>query len=117
MSSPSYPYVVVRYMATVYGHFPVRFVDPQEVPPDLAQYTNAFVITCPVPFVDGQLTVQARQALLDAVQQACQKSCHRMCAVFSESDCVYCEPDGPATTSSEPPSGGVRCLRFPVKFQ
>ena len=116
MSAPSYPYVVVRYMATVYGHFPVRFVDPQALPTNVDQ-DNAFVIACPLPFVDGQLTAQAREAVLKAAQQACRTSRHRMCAVFGESDCVYCEPDGSANTSIEPPSGGIQCLRFPLQFR
>jgi hypothetical protein len=112
-----YPYVAVRYMATVYGHFPVRFVDPQDSRVDADEATEAFVVACPLPFVDGRLTAQAREALLDVVQQASKRSRHRLCVVFSESDCVYCEPDGSAKTSSDPPSGGIRCVRFPVALK
>lgn len=111
----TYPQVVVRYMATVYSYCPVRFVAPQEVRPDLEQDTDAFVIACPIPFVDGQLTAQARHALIDAVQEACRQSRHRMCAVFGESDCVYCESDGASEESVEPPSGGIQSIRFPLQ--
>lgn len=110
-----YPYVVVRYMATVYGHFPVRFVeDEAAVPPE---FTDAFVIPCRDPFVDGRLTIQAREALLDAVRFAIQKTGHRMNAVFGERDCAYCEFDGSVNGSFNPPSGGIQCLRFPVRFR
>lgn len=112
-----YPYVVVRYMAAVYGQFPVRFAEPQEVDPDPKERREAFVIAWPMPFVDGHLTAQARQALIDAVQQASRQSRHQMCAVFGELDCVYCEPDGTAKPSDEPPAGGIRCLQFPISLQ
>ena len=106
-----YPHVVVRYMATVYGNFPVKFVDSEE-------FDDAFVVICPKPYtVEEQLTPEAKQALLDVVQEASKKSRHRMCAVFAKDDCVYVEPEGTAKPSAEPPSGGIRCIRFPIRLK
>lgn len=113
-----YPYVVVRYMATVYGQFPVKFVGGEPTNLDSKEFENAVVVGCPQPYrVDERLTPEARNALLDLVRDACQKSGHRMGVVFGAKDCVYLEPDGVAKHSDKPPSGGIQCLRFPIQFR
>lgn len=112
-----YPYVVVRYMATVYGRFPVRFTDPQETEGDSTADRNAFVVACALPFVDDRLTAQAREFCISVVQLAVRQSRYRMCVVFGKSDCVYCEPDGSSKESVEPPSGGIKGIRFPLRFR
>ena len=108
-----YPYVIVRFMATVYTSYRVEFVESDQFQP--AESDRAFVVVCNNPYVDGQLTPEATEALLVAVQHASRQSGHRMCAVFGKNDCVYIEPEGPEKPSSQPPSGGAQCLRFPVK--
>lgn len=112
-----YPYVAVRYMAAVYGRFPFRFSDPQETEGDPAADRDAFVVACALPFVDDRLTAQARELCIEAVQLAVRQSRHRMCVVFGKSDCVYCEPGGSSTESAEPPSGGIKNIRFPLRFR
>lgn len=113
-----YPYVVVRYMATVCGQFPVRFVGSEPTNLDSKAFENAVVVGCPQPYaVDESLTPEARNALLGVVRYACQQSGHRMCVVFGEQDCVYLEPEGVAKHSNKPPSGGIQWLRFPIQFR
>ena len=118
-SERMYPYVVVRYMATVYGQFPVRFVESEQANPNKAdEGESAFAVVCPKPYtVEEQLTPEARQALTDAVQSASRKSGHRLCVVFAKDDCVYVEPEGAAEQSVDPPSGGIQCLQFPIRLK
>ena len=113
-----YPHVVIRWMATVYGNFPVKFVDTEQANLDSQEFDDAFVVVCPQPFTtDEQLTPQARKALTDVVQYASRKSGHRACVVFAKDDCVYVEPESAAKPSAEPPSGGIQCLRFPIRLK
>jgi len=112
-----YPHVVVRYLAAVYAQFGVKFVESVEAS-KLDKVEDAFVVVCPQPYtMDEQLTPEARQALIDVVQAASQQSGHRLCAVFGKGDCVYVEPGGTARQSAEPPSGGIQCLRFPIRLK
>jgi len=110
-----YPYLIVRYMPAVYGQFSIRFVDPQETGDN--SLPNALVIACALPFVDDHLTAEARELCIHAAQLTARQSRFRVCVVFGKSDCVYCEPDGSCKESSEPPSGGVRYIRFPLPFK
>ena len=113
-----YPHIVVRYMATVYGNFSVKFVDTEQANLDSQEFDDAFVVVCPKPYTtDEQLTPQARKALTDVVQYASRKSGRRACAVFAKDDCVYVEPESAAKPSAEPPSGGIQCLRFPIRLK
>ena len=112
-----YPHIVIRYMAAVYSKFPVRFVESEQANPKAEEVDDAFVVVCPQPYTVGEtLTPEARQALIDIVQRASQKSGHRACVVFAKDDCVYVEPEGTAKPSAEPPSGGIQCLRFPIRL-
>ena len=114
----AYPHVVVRYMATVYAQFGVKFVESGEEASKLDTVEDAFVVVYPRPYtVDEQLTPEARKALVEVVQCASQKTNHRMCVVFGEQDCVFVEPNGTAKTSIEPPSGRIQCLRFPIRLR
>lgn len=109
-----YPYVMVRYAAATYGRHQVRFVEDyrQSVP----DQDRVFVVFCPKPFSEGRLTPDAGRALIEMVQEASRSSLFRMCAVLGENSCVYCEPDGKAKGSFEPPSGGIPGMKFPVRF-
>ena len=113
-----YPYVVVRYLATVYGRFPVKFVGSEPTTLDSKACENAVVVGCPQPYtVDERLTPEARNALTGVARYACQQSGHRMCVVFGKKDCVYLEPEGVAKHSDKPPSGGIQWLRFPIRLK
>ena len=113
-----YPHVVVRYMATVYAQFGVKFVESGEEASKLDEVKDAFVVVYPQPYtMDEQLTPEARQALIDVVQYASQKSGHRLCAVFGKQDCVYLEPKGTSKPSAESPSGGIQCIQFPIRLK
>ena len=110
-----YPYVVFRYMATVYGDFRVEFVINDQYQPK--ETTRAFVVVCDQPYLNGKLTVEAEKALVDAVQANSRQRGLRICVVFSKTRCVYVEPKGAVKVSVEPPSGGVRCIRFPIQSE
>ena len=113
-----YPCVGVSYAVAVYGQFNVRFVESEQTNLKAEEVDDAFVVVCPKPFtVDERLTLEARQALINVVQYASKKSGRRMCVVFAKSDCVYVESEGTAKPSTEPPSGGIRCIRFPIRFK
>ncbi len=113
-----YPHVVVRYMATVYAQFGVKFVESEDAASKLDKVEDAFVVVYPQPYtMDEQLTPEARQALIDVVQYASQKSGHRLCAVFGKQDCVYLEPKGTSKPSAESPSGGIQCIQFPIRLK
>jgi len=107
----SYPYVVIRYIPAVYGQLPVRFVDPG-TPHDSS---DAFVIPCALPHVDGNLTLATRESLVQAVLTESKKSGHKTCVVFGESDCVFCNPDGSTVESNGPPQGGIQGIKFPLQ--
>ena len=112
-----YPCVGVRYAAAVYGQFNVRFVESEQASPKTEEVDDAFMVVCPQPYaVNETLTPEARQALINVVQYASQKSGHRMCIAFAKGDCVYLEPEGTSKPSAEPPSGGIQCLRFPIRL-
>ncbi len=110
-----YPSVVVRVMAAVYTMYRVEFVESASWKP--VESTRAFVVVCPRPYRNGQLTEAAQQALLGAVKGAVASSGQRMCVVWSQGHCVYIEPDGQTQPSSQPPSGGIACLHFPIQLK
>ncbi len=113
-----YPRITVRYLPAVYGTFAVKFVASEDAAAKLGEVKDAFVLLCPKPFTASeQLTPEARKALVEVVQCASQKTRHRMCVVFGEQDCIFVEPDGTAKLSAEPPSGGIQCLRFPIRLK
>ena len=113
-----YPRITVRYLPAVYAQFGVKFVESKDAASKLDTVEDAFVVVYPRPYtVDEQLTPEARKALVEVVQCASQKTKHRMCVVFGEQDCVFVEPDGTAKLSTEPPSGGIQCLRFPIRLK
>ena len=100
-----YPYVVVRYMAALYGSRAVVFSETAE---SKAVNENALIVPLKSPpCCEGVLTEAARQALIKVVSEYVKSSGFRMCCVFSETDAVYCERDGSANPSAEVPSGGL----------
>lgn len=113
-----YPHITVRYLPAVYGTFGVKFVESDQADLQSDEVEDTFVVACEKPYtLDEELTPEARQALLDVVQCASQKSGHRLCVVFGKGDCVYVEPEGASKTLTAPPSGGIQCLRFPIRLK
>lgn len=102
-SLKKYPYVVHRIMSTVYRNLPVVFLDDDKNSPQ----PGVISIVYPDAFVNAVLTDRAREILIEIISQCCIKNKTRMCVVFGEADCVYCEPDGLKQISTEPPGGGL----------
>lgn len=100
---PEYPYVVVRFMAAVYGRRAVLFHGEQ---PSLSG--NRPVVVPTRRPTNGQCSLKLRQQIALSVLADVQRSKLRMCCVFGPSDCVFVEPDGSFNAGNEPPSGGVR---------
>lgn len=98
-----YPFVVIRWMAAVYGHRSVKFVPSGPVP----ETDDDVIVVCPNPYVDGVLSEQAKLALIERLKQLTIKMRLRLCAVFSAESAVYVETDGTASESTTPPCGGV----------
>jgi hypothetical protein len=99
-----FPYVVIRWMAAVYGKKDVQFVSKSA---DWLK-DKSIVVVDPAPFEAGLLTKRARMRLIDEVMLLSLESGHRMCIVFGKDDCHYCQPDGVDYTSKVTPSGGLR---------
>lgn len=104
MHSQKFPYVIIRPMPTVYFRRKVMFTEEL----DVEVPSGTILVQCPDPYVDGQLTDVARQALIEHIAYRSQSDRWRMCAVFAGDDCVYVEPDGTRKHSDKPPSGGIQ---------
>jgi|GEM_PF-2323780 len=98
-----YPYIVIRYYATVYRNKPVEFVKNEIV----ASNPKAIQIVNPEPYISGELTQQARDSVIGVSLYIVKSKGFRACVVFSEDDCVYCEADGSTKQSSNPPTGNL----------
>jgi hypothetical protein len=100
----SHPYLVIRWVAAVYGTAEIRIassdgVDTLENGISIvdASYRAGDVIEGPL-----------RRKIIDAALARSRVLKHKMCIVFAANDCVYVEPDGRFSGSSVPPSGGIR---------
>lgn len=100
-----YPYVVIRFMAAVYGHPKVIL---RARPGRRVRNAEAYLIEGQVFVKQGILTAQGRAHLIAEVLGDVQKTGFRIGVVFSETDSAYCECDGTATPMREAPSGGIR---------
>ena len=98
-----YPYVIERFFG---GAFLKRSIVFTEMPP-LNPKKMTFYIDEPEALVRGNLKLEARAKLVDAVSHAARDTNHRMCAVFAPREAVYCDPDGSRRESTDIPSGGV----------
>lgn len=107
----TYPFVVIRYMPSVYDRRRIIFVENDGVKPD---NPDTIVAVCSNPYKDGRLTVEGRKALIAAVRKLSQSSNFKLCLVFAKDECIYFD-QGKTESSSESPSGGIACLRFPLK--
>jgi hypothetical protein len=98
-----YPYLVVRWMAAVYGVWEIRIGAGACEDPE-----RALVVVDPSYREGVPLSVSQRRAIIDAALAKSAQLRHRMCVVFAEDDAVYVEPDGRCNASSEAPRGGLR---------
>ena len=97
-----YPYVVIRWMAAVYGSRDVIIdTDIRD------QAKGSFLLPPDAVLQNGQIADSGRKLLLDQIMRDVVDSGFRMCAVFGPSDCVFIEPDGTFKVSKDPPSGGI----------
>ncbi len=97
-----YPYILIRCFPTVYRQIPVDFV-----PSDDLLKGKRIDIAVPHPYISGELSDIARELVIEVTLLVVQKDKLRACAIFRENDCVFCELDGSAKPSNEPPSGGI----------
>lgn len=111
MSKTIYPYVVVRLMSGVYCRCRVVFVSTkaEESRPRMPSINNDdkggkyFAVYCDEPFINGKLTLQARDSLVMLLHEVRVTINFRMCVVFGRKDAVYVDSGGQTIISSEPP--------------
>jgi len=101
------PYIVIRYMAAVYGRIEIALRGS----PAPANGRRAVAVDAEAPKPGLPLSVEARAAVVDATLALVRQSGMRCCAVFGPHDAVYCEADGRALSATDPPSGGVQLDR------
>jgi len=112
IKSKKYPYVVQRMLSAVYRTVPVIFLDESNGVKE-SNYENSLQlkevnIVCPNAFNNGVLTEKAKAILVKIISDYSVKTKFKMCIVFGESDCLYCDPDGSKSISIEKPRGGIR---------
>jgi hypothetical protein len=98
-----YPYVVIRYMATIYERRRVVFSSISKVSEAKVfhvQWHSKINWSKPMP-------PSALDELIEAVKKASRSSGFRMCVVLSENDAFYVEPNGQISRQSQAPSGGI----------
>ena len=101
----TYPYLVIRPMATVYSRRTIEFVEYETGTP--ANPDAYITVRCAEPFNEGRLTRQARAALIEAVKHKANERRIPMCIVFGKNELIYVNPDGTTKPSVEAPSGGL----------
>ena len=99
----TYPYIVIKYMPGCYGAFPVEFVSDES---QQTEHEDSWHLVVPDPYEKGELTPEAREAVLDITEVAFNRMRGRfgMCAVFADDDCVYFELDGSIVQHTSAPS-------------
>src|SRR5258708_12793605 len=109
-----YPYLVVRYMATVYNSEPIKITVG---PPAVEFIERRCIVQHPTPFAaDGSVTAGCRAIIIPAVQAAVRKQRSRMCVVWAAESCNYCETDS-ISESTDSPTGRVQLARLNRKPQ
>ena len=110
-SRKRYPYVVQRMLSAVYRTIPVIFLDKSKHIKDLNDENplelKRINIVCSDAFNNGALTEKAKEVLVKTISDYSVKTKFKMCIVFGESNCVYCEPDGSKDSFPEPPRGSI----------
>src|SRR5258706_5259447 len=105
--SRKYPYLVVRFMPTVYHSENIQITIG---PPAVEFVERRCIVRHPTPFeADGSVSADCRALIIPAVQATVRKQRFRMCVVWATNSCTYCEADS-VTEYSRPPSGGVQLV-------
>lgn len=100
-----YPYIVVRFMATVYQREDISIHCGE--PKAHVGYRDSFVHH-PNPFAeDGALNPECEALLISATHEAIRRTHFRMCLVWGPKRCTFLERDGSEVDSDDPPSGGI----------
>lgn len=99
----SYPYLVIRWMAAVYGVCEIRIGTGEG-----GDLERALIVVDPSYREGIPLSVSARRTIIDAALAKSAQTRHRMSIVFAEDDVVYVEPDGRSSASNQAPHGGLR---------
>ncbi len=102
--SRPYPYLVIRWMAAVYGTAEIRFVAIKND----AEVSDGLTIVAPSYREGTALDASARRAVIGAARTLSEQRRSRMCIVFGSNDAVYIEPNGKCSRSNNAPSGGLR---------
>lgn len=100
---PVFPYVVIRWMAAVYGR---RQVGKSKAESNRSE--SGYLLHDRFWSDPTTLTEEGKTLLIEMVSEDVVESRFRMCVVFSKEESVYLEPDGSENTSIDPPSGGIR---------
>lgn len=99
-----YPYVVIRWMAAVYGRMEIVF--KSEGTTGVEGKTITYVH--PEPFSGSGLKPECRDEIVEIIKAVVLRTSRRMCLVLSEESCIFVEPDGTTRAANDPPSGGLR---------
>jgi len=115
----TYPYLVVRWMGSVYQTVPVVLVPPGSalllpklnVNGVIQQGDLSIPDPAPTPGTDykkeNEWTVGRRAAMIDVAIILSKRMSKNVCAVFGGEDSVYVDPTGRQQVSNQPPSGGM----------
>lgn len=113
-----YPYVVIRWMATVYCRRPFVYLDETASDSEAAFRSDRpnFPIKYGGSLFDenGKLVREAREALIAQVMIAVKASRFRMCIVEGPGQAIYIEPDGSVIFNRTAPSGGIQIDQLDV---
>lgn len=115
-----YPYIVVRILGCVFQR---EDIDIQVGEPAAHVGFRSSFVRHPQPFLDdGSISPGCRELLVAAVIAAVQRTGFRMCLVWRKDSCTFCEKDGSAVESDDPPSGGfgnggVGGIELPIDVQ
>ena len=107
----SYPYLVIRIYSAVYQR---ESIDIRQGDPSVHIGPRCTYVQHPSPwYPESELSLGARQLLLQGVSEAVTRLGFRMCVVWGKESCSFVERNGIINESTEPPSGGVA---LPVKI-
>jgi hypothetical protein len=103
-NSRPYPYLVIRWIAAVYGAVAIRIC--RSLPEGPA--SQELIIIDPEHSEEGPMTRALRRVIVDEARAKSARDRLRMCVVFAEDDCVYIEPSGAFSPGEKAPRGGLR---------
>jgi hypothetical protein len=99
-----YPYLIVRLFAAFYVRRRFRETNSREVDSTFSDPYVELPKRAPSELPGGP---GDRARIVRTALQYSKRTKLRCCVVFAADDAVYVEPDGTASESQEPPSGGL----------